>query len=157
MGASAPVFKTLEEWEANPSEKMLVACTLINHELSSDTAPPITFDEQGGPIFPLVPPPLNTPQRNIAMYMEFTSNCASMASVLWVKFGINCMILDGSVSVDRRRAIIQAFACGVDLKGKPCRVLILTKVAGVGVNLSAADRLIIVVSIMLFCITSSVY
>lgn len=125
---------------------MYAACELINYELSSDDTDPISFNDHGDMVFPPIKPSEAPLRRKVAMYMEFASNCASMASALWVNFGINCIVLDGSVPVSRRRDVVQAWMRGVDLKNRPCRVIIITKVGSVGINLSVADRLIIMVS-----------
>lgn len=128
---------------------MHIVAKIIRHELSSDNAPVV---EPGMPdgitISSFVPNRRH--RRKVVLYMEFSANCASMKSALHVLYGINSVVLDGKTPVPKRRLVVQRWTEGFDMDNQACRVLIITSVAGVGINLSAADRLIIFVSLVVY-------
>src|SRR5260370_18724293 len=79
-------------------------------------------------------------------YMEFRQNIQSFVSALHFKAGIGTPILDGSKSLLERLSIINQWQQGVQVDGLPACVLISTSVLKAGVNLSAVDQLILMVS-----------
>jgi superfamily II DNA or RNA helicase len=61
-------------------------------------------------------------------------------------FDINSMLYVGErTSVEERDSVLRAFRKGKDLGGDPCRVLIMTPIGAVGINLADANCLILVV------------
>jgi hypothetical protein len=87
-----------------------------------------------------------TTDRKFAIYMEFRQNVQSFVSALRVKAGIGALVLDGSKSVSQRLAIIDQWQQGAMADGLRARALVFTSVLKAGVNLSATDRLILLVS-----------
>jgi hypothetical protein len=111
--------------------------------------PPCTVDRAGELIYTPLPegaPADFTTDRKFAIYMEFRQNVRSFVSALRVKAGIGALVLDGSKSVSQRLAIIDQWQQGAMVDGLRARALVFTSVLKAGVNLSAADRLILLVS-----------
>jgi hypothetical protein len=111
--------------------------------------PPCKVTDAGELIYPPLPigsSPQFTQDRKFAMYMEFKQNIRSFTSALRVKAGVSALVLHGSKSPSERLGIIDQWQRGTTIDGLPACVLIFTSVLKAGVNLSAADRLILLVS-----------
>ena len=79
-------------------------------------------------------------KRRVCVYMDFTQNIPSLASAIRVKLGFEPYVISGSTVASHRRDILQNWQLN-----DSGRVLIFTSVGSVGINLSAADTLIIAV------------
>ena len=126
------------------------ALKIIGHECLRDDIPPCSVNEAGEVQFPSLPagaPEVYTQNRKIAVFMEFKSNAAAFASALHVKLGMGGLVLDGDKGASVRMPIIDKWKTGGLVDGVPVRVLIFTNVLKAGINLSAADRLILMVSL----------
>ncbi|KAF8321890.1 P-loop containing nucleoside triphosphate hydrolase protein [Cantharellus anzutake] len=141
----APVFDDAAQYHANGGAKWKTMLHIIAHGLASDTAPPITLDTHGHLV-----PTLDTTlaqwkadpdcprKRRIAVYMDFTQNVPSFASAIRHVLGFEPFTLTGNTDHARRREMVSQWQCDENR-----RVLIFTSVAAMGINLSAADTLII--------------
>lgn len=69
-----PHFSSLEEWYPIKSTKIDIVAKICRHTLSSDRAPPVSF-EDGEPFFPPVPPLKKgeTCTVKITIFQEFSS------------------------------------------------------------------------------------
>ena len=151
------MFTSKNDYNQNGGEKCRKwdeTINIIMHDGSRDDMPPCEVSEAGELIYPPLPmasPPEFTQDRKFAVYMEFKQNIRSFTSGLKVKAGISALVLDGSKSPVERLGIIDQWQQGIKVDGLPARVLVFTSVLKAGVNLSAADRLILLVSCYLQC------
>ena len=156
-GEWAPEFTSKEDYNQKGAEKCKKwdeAINIITHDGSRDDMPPCAVNEAGELIYTALPedaPVTFTQDRKFAIYMEFKQNIKSFVSALKVKARIGALVLDGSKSVSERLHIIDKWQQGVIVDGLPARALVFTSVLKAGVNLSAADRLILLVSCCLLC------
>ncbi|TFK16560.1 hypothetical protein FA15DRAFT_607055, partial [Coprinopsis marcescibilis] len=141
-----PTFTSLEEWEPVKSTKIDVASRIVVHLCTSDDAPMAEF-ENGAVKFPLIPTPSEGPPsrtRKILVYQEFT---VFTPLLIFALRGIAAVAINGSLGYDQRAAVVAQF------RNDPnCRVLIVSKVGTVGLNLTCADTMIFLVS-HFFCLT----
>jgi hypothetical protein len=147
--AQAPIFEDAADFQRTGGAKWKAMLHIICHGLASDVAPPIAMDDEGH----LVPTPDATlaswrfdpthysQKRRIAVYMDFTQNVPSFASAIQQVLGFEPFTLTGNTDHTLRRQIISQWQ-----RDEVRRVLIFTSVAATGINLSAADTLIIAVS-----------
>lgn len=154
LAASAPIFKSLHDYNENGGmehcAKWDTALEIIRHDCLRDDMPPCSVNEAGEVQFPSLPasaPEAYTQNRKIAVFMEFKSNAAAFASALCMKLGMGGLVLDGDKDASVRLPIINKWKTGGLVDGMHARVLIFTNVLKAGVNLSAADRLILMVSL----------
>jgi hypothetical protein len=153
---SAPIFGSLEDYEQNGGlehcAKWETALQIIKHDCLHDDIPPCTVNEAGEIQIPALSPGATvkpTQNQKIAVFMEFKSNAPAFASAIHVKLNIGALVLDGDKDASVRLPIIDKWKCGKVVNGLRIRVLIFTNVLKAGVNLSAADRLILMVSPLL--------
>ncbi|RXW14189.1 hypothetical protein EST38_g11666 [Candolleomyces aberdarensis] len=145
-----PVFVTIEMWELVKGTKIDIAALLSVHFTTSDLAPEVIFTD-GSPFFPPIPPSFPVKRTNkIIIYLEFSSLIALLRNILKLR-GIDSLAIDGQTSFTKRGAIIEKFS-----KSKDLNVLIISKVGGVGANLSAANYIIFIVCFLL-CFSSVLF
>ncbi|RXW13276.1 hypothetical protein EST38_g12578 [Candolleomyces aberdarensis] len=133
-----PIFVTITEWELVKGTKIDVCCLICVHFLTSDLAPEVVFVD-GYPFFPAIPPSSPVKKTNkIIIYLEFSSLFALLRNILKLR-GILSLAIDGQTSYAKRGSIIEEFSTS-----KTINVLIVSKVGGVGANLSAANYIIFI-------------
>ena len=158
--APVPRFTSFRQWEPVKSTKIDSAAKLVQHLLQSDNAPPPIIE--GGRIqFPPIPAPAAGQQhpktRKILIYQEFAFYSQLLLYVsrphiffFFLLFdclskilglhGISAAAINGSQSYDQRARTIEKFKTDPTL-----RVLIFSKIGTVGLNLTEADTLILLV------------
>lgn len=77
----------------------------------------------------------------VLLFSQMTSTLDVLQGYIQVFLGARCYRLDGAVSSGDRERHIRAFAA--DDAALPCVFLISTRAGGVGINLQAADTVII--------------
>ncbi|TFK19678.1 hypothetical protein FA15DRAFT_601103 [Coprinopsis marcescibilis] len=131
-----PKFNTLEEWEDRKSSKIDCLVRMVQHILTRDDMPPVTF-ENGVPVFDPAPgSPTFTRDVKILIYQEFPSFIPLVRNVFEL-YGIQVLCINGRTSYDDRSKIITKF----NLDPEP-RVLIFSRVGSTGLNLSRANIII---------------
>ncbi|KAF8318068.1 P-loop containing nucleoside triphosphate hydrolase protein [Cantharellus anzutake] len=108
--------------------------------------PPCKVTDAGELIYPPLPigsSPQFMQDQKFAVYMEFKQNIQSFTSALRVKAGVSALVLHGSKSPSERLGIIDQWQCGTIINGLLACVLIFTSMLKAGVNLLAADWLIL--------------
>ncbi|KAF6745335.1 P-loop containing nucleoside triphosphate hydrolase protein, partial [Ephemerocybe angulata] len=134
-----PKFESLAEWEPVKSTKIDTLVRILHHLLSRDDAPPVLF-ENGAPVFPDMPPtdPENPPTKTnkIIVFQEWVTFRPLVQNILRL-YGITSVHISGRTSLDRRGPIISQFT-----SDPTCRVLLLSKVGNVGLNLTVANTVI---------------
>lgn len=139
-----PKFFTLEEWNANLPTKFDACARICKHILARDDAPDIMcFD--GKLIFPEFPAlePGETPMQEskILVYLEYPTLSPLIRSALTLHgMGQNFAMINGRTSFKNRAKIVEKF------KNDPkCRILVISSVAGTGLNLTPANNIIFLV------------
>ncbi|KAG2335271.1 hypothetical protein BDR05DRAFT_843481, partial [Suillus weaverae] len=139
--------KSLEEWNVSPirSMKLDVLAKLLKYHLESDGRQPLMMDESGRD---LVPNSAfkggNThpgePDRIVVFSAFVTSNLA-IVDILDLH-GIRALELNGQTPMKKRKSILDDFRSSAGTKG--ARVLILSGVGTVGLNLACANIMVVV-------------
>jgi hypothetical protein len=159
VGTRAPEYHSKEDYENSPSVKIETACSIIAHDLERDDIPPCVVDDLGNVTFPPLPPDAPaefTQSRLFVVHMDFQRNTACLRSALWVLHKINAIILDGTTThLQTRQEIVRRWKNRELNRGVPIRVLILTSVGRTGINLAAADRLLLMVRTLRECALST--
>ncbi|KAH6905669.1 hypothetical protein BKA70DRAFT_1225379 [Coprinopsis sp. MPI-PUGE-AT-0042] len=131
-----PVYKTRREWEADPPSKLNAVVLLIRHLLRSDDAP-MPFTKDFEMVFPNIPDDKPAKQtRKILVFNEFPSFAPLIIQILKL-YGINASAINGGLTYQQRAKVVDKFKTQPGL-----RILILSKVGTVGLNLTEADVLI---------------
>jgi hypothetical protein len=123
---------------------------MIRHDCLCEDMPPCTVNEAGeiqSPALPPSTPKTYTQNQKIAVFMEFKSNAPAFASAIQVKLKMGTLVLDGDKDASIRLPIIDKWKRSDIVDGMRVRVLIFTNILKAGVNLSAADWLILMVSL----------
>jgi SNF2 family DNA or RNA helicase len=156
-GAAYPIFVRMEDWEESGSTKLNNLVSIIQHILSRDDMLPVSF-EDGQPFFPQAPPTeAFTQDVKIVVYQEFVALSSLIKSVrskdifcaralilllqVFDLFKIPVLSISGRTTMEQRAKIIEIF----NTEPSPC-VLIFSKVGAVGLNLTRANVVIILVS-----------
>ncbi|EJF55641.1 hypothetical protein DICSQDRAFT_73286 [Dichomitus squalens LYAD-421 SS1] len=139
------VPETLEEWEANKSSKLDIAVKLLLHHLGTDNRPPMKMDDKrtnslvpNTTFVPTTPPSDAGPDR-IVVYVAFPQNNNLIAQVLKLH-GIECYAVNGLKSQGNRDKALGEFQQS-ERGGR--RVLLLSNVGAVGLNIPGANILIV--------------
>ena len=132
-----------------PPVKALMAAKLAAYELERDDNQPAYYDaERGETVFPGPAPDFKsteteiTRKRLVVIYTEFPHNAPSFISVLWHKHQIKCVHLKAEMSSVEKQRQIRMWR----KRHAESRVLMISPADRVGINLSAADRIILLVS-----------
>ncbi|KAH6886631.1 hypothetical protein BKA70DRAFT_1464552 [Coprinopsis sp. MPI-PUGE-AT-0042] len=136
-----PVFVAMEDWQESGSTKLNNLIAIIQHLLLRDDMPPVTF-ENGQPQFPPAPSTETfTRDIKIVVYQEFVALSSLIKSVFDL-FQIPVLSISGRTSIKQRAKIIEIFNHDPHF-----RVLIFSRVGAVGLNLTRANIVIILVSL----------
>lgn len=159
-----PHFPTLKDWEDKKSTKFDTCARMCQHLLARDDAPEIKI-EAGEVMFPSFLPvqPGETPQRTIKILIsqEFPSLGALLRNVshcllIAVKpcsidglqvldlYKIKYLYIDGQMSFQKRAKVVAQFCSDPQY-----RVLIMSSVGSVGLNLTVASVIIFLVCLPL--------
>ena len=82
----------------------------------------------------------------VLIFSQMTSTLDILQGYLHLFLGVQCSRLDGGVKGEERERQIDAFgstAPAVEGRAAPCVFLISTRAGGVGINLQAADTIIL--------------
>lgn len=139
--------KSLEEWNGSPTKSMKldVLAKLLTYHLESDGRQPLTIDESGRSLVPnLAFKAGNThpdePDR-IVVFSAFVTSNQAIVDILDLH-GIHALELNGQTPMKKRKDILDDFRSSVGTKG--ARVLILSGVGMVGLNLACANIMVVV-------------
>ncbi|THG92497.1 hypothetical protein EW026_g8419 [Hermanssonia centrifuga] len=140
--ASIPPPKTLAEWTSTKSTKLDAVVQIIKHHLANDDAAML---HEVGDHNVLTPQADHVPRTDIitpdkiVVYSAFTSHNAFIRQVFKVN-GIDCMEITGAAPMAQRTKTLSAFrASGRDGP----RVLIISQVGSVGLNIEFANVLVL--------------
>ncbi|KAF9520456.1 hypothetical protein BS47DRAFT_1357316 [Hydnum rufescens UP504] len=138
-------FESVKHFQDNSSSKLDVLLKLIQRSQYTDAALPPVCNLLGEITWPTLPdPPIHMEKRDmIVIFTEWIKAAKIIQSMLKV-FQINSMLYIGEhTSVEQRDSILHAFRKGIDLQGSLCRILIMTPIGAVGINLADANWLIL--------------
>jgi SNF2 family DNA or RNA helicase len=161
--APLPRITSLEQWAEIKSTKLDMAARLCQYFLTRDDLPLPTF-ANGSIDFPAIPPAKNgfktTKDSKIVVFTEFPSMLSLFIDVsailvcqirdythgsqVFGLYGVEVLAVNGSMSFDKRAATIKKF------RESPIhRVLALSSVGTVGINLSFCRFVIFLVCVLL--------
>ncbi|KAG2045712.1 hypothetical protein BDR06DRAFT_1015378 [Suillus hirtellus] len=139
---------SLEAWDKGPhkSVKLDVLGQLVSYHLMEDDRPPLEMDEKGRVLVPN--PGFQTPASvsdkkdpdRIVVYSAFPSSNQAILDILDLH-GILAVELNGKTPMHRRKAVLESFRVSTRESGP--RVLILSGVGAVGLNLACANIMIV--------------
>jgi SNF2 family DNA or RNA helicase len=153
-------FSSIADWKSKEGTKLSLLVKILEHHLSHDERPPATFDKDGRVCFPDesdTNPSLSSHTSKILVFQEFPMMSEMIISVLLASHiqsltditplqvlyihNIQCLALNGSMTLHERDEVIVKFK--TDPK---YRVLLVSMVGGVGLNLTVARYIIVFVS-----------
>jgi Helicase conserved C-terminal domain len=157
-----PHFDTLEQWEEKKSTKVDTCARLCRHLLTRDDAPEIVVvdGEVHFPPFPSLQP-AESPQttnkliismeltclgpllRNVSPHFNHSFALSLTALQVLDLYGIKNVYINGQLSYQQRAKVIAQFLLHPD-----CRVLIISSVGSIGLNLTNACIVIYVVRLL---------
>ncbi|KAH9949213.1 P-loop containing nucleoside triphosphate hydrolase protein, partial [Amylocystis lapponica] len=136
---------TIEEWQRDSSVKMNALVDIVRHHLNADGAPPLCIETPGSNV--LVPDlqapvdsrgPHSLPDK-LVIFVAFPANCDVLLAVFGL-YGIKVLLVTGEVPVPQRAAVLKQFH---EAKRDDARVLILSNVGLVGLNLACANIMVV--------------
>ncbi|KIJ57574.1 hypothetical protein HYDPIDRAFT_104092 [Hydnomerulius pinastri MD-312] len=137
---------SLDAWKASDekSVKLDVLAEVVQHHLEKDSRDPLIMDDDHQTVKSLenadpTDPP-TTPDK-IVVYSAFPSSNQAILDI-FALHGITALELNGSIPVNRRNQVLDEFRTSTRDKGS--RVLILSNVGTVGLNLACANIMVIV-------------
>ncbi|KAG2352396.1 P-loop containing nucleoside triphosphate hydrolase protein, partial [Suillus spraguei] len=139
--------KSLEQWNVSPirSMKLDVLAKLLKYHLESDGRQPLMMDKSGrnlipNPAFKVGNTQPNQPDR-IVVFSAFVTSNQAILDILDLH-GIHALELNGQTPMKKRKGILDDFRSSSGTKG--ARVLILSGVGMVGLNLACANLMVVV-------------
>ncbi|KAI6162766.1 P-loop containing nucleoside triphosphate hydrolase protein, partial [Pisolithus thermaeus] len=136
---------SLQEWKGEKcSTKLDILAQIVAHHLSADNALPLNVDDDGMTLRPVesqsnAAVASKEPDR-IIIFSAFPSSNAAIVDVLNL-YGIKALELHGKISPAKRKSVLNEFRSSTHDTGS--RVLILSLVGMVGLNLACANIMII--------------
>ncbi|KAI5982172.1 P-loop containing nucleoside triphosphate hydrolase protein [Pisolithus albus] len=136
---------SLQDWKGDKcSTKLDVLAQIVAHHLSTDNAQPLNVNEDGITLQPDDSPTKTAiaskePDR-IIIFSAFPSSNAAIIDVLKL-YGIKALELHGKIGPAKRKLVLNEFRSSTRDAGS--RVLILSQVGMVGLNLACANIMII--------------
>lgn len=150
---------SIDDWKSRSSTKINLLIKLVQHCLKSDDIAMPTFDEDGNahwpPLADLAEGQQHPQTRKIVVSQEFPMMADLIQSVPFLRLifsissdpilvmqvfhvhGIECEVLNGNLSQKERTEAVERFHKQPNIK-----VLLVSSVGGVGLNLTEADMVI---------------
>jgi SNF2 family DNA or RNA helicase len=154
-----PKFTSMEEWKSAEGTKLALLVRLLQHTLSHDTRAPVSFDAEGLGSYPPMPAMTDgeiQPQTSkVIVFQEFPMMADMIVSVSLTWFshhgphqplqilelqGIECLTMNGSTKEEHREEVLSKFKTESRF-----RVLLMSMVGGIGLNLTVASTIIVFV------------
>ncbi|KIN92956.1 hypothetical protein M404DRAFT_172153, partial [Pisolithus tinctorius Marx 270] len=136
---------SLQEWKGDRcSTKLDILAEIVAHHLAADSSPPLNVLDDGitlevGQSMAVDEPVSKEPDR-IIIFSAFPSSNAAIVDVLKLH-GVKALELHGKLSPAKRKSVLNEFCRSTRVAG--ARVLILSMVGMVGLNLACANIMII--------------
>ncbi|KAH0826428.1 P-loop containing nucleoside triphosphate hydrolase protein [Lanmaoa asiatica] len=135
---------SVNQWRCKPSTKLDILATILVHHLAKDNAPPLKVHSNGISLETDSSQPLDDvthpdPDR-IVIFSAFPSSNAAIRDVLTL-FNIKTVELNGKTPQNKRKGVLNEFRSSTRDAG--ARVLILSMVGAVGLNLACANIMVI--------------
>ncbi|RXW11953.1 hypothetical protein EST38_g13902, partial [Candolleomyces aberdarensis] len=139
-----PRFKDKEDFEARAGSKLKALMKLLEHLLSSDSAPhpaDDSHDDDKGTVIPVLPPGDDAPTRlrKILIYHEFAMQDRMYETAIKAH-GQLPFVVNGTVAASQRDRLIRDF---INSSVENRRVLLFSSIGSVGLNLACADVVIV--------------
>ncbi|KAF4611118.1 hypothetical protein D9613_006452 [Agrocybe pediades] len=134
--SNIPYFRTLEEWKPLKSTKIDTCCRMVVHLLTQDDAPDITFKDGAAQFPPFQRTETASRDAKVVIYQEFPSFSKLLLNILKL-YGVDAQAIHGRTPYDKRFEVLSSF-----MKDPTKRVLIISQIGSVGLNITCARYLI---------------